>query len=415
MQFLKIFTNYKLFEIFVLGVISGMPLAIIFSTIGAWLKESGIALEVITTFAIARLSYSLKFLWAPIVDYFKVPILGRLGHRKSWLILCSIANLVILFLMSSISSPVESLSFLYFLAIALGMFAATFDISVDAFRIETFDANTQGVAAANVVLGYRIGMLITGGVALEIAHISNSWNKAFLFMSLVLSVLLIFLFTVREQQIIRDKISKLTFNTLKQLIITPFKDFLTKDAAVIILITIMLFKLGDAMLGVVSMPFYLELGYTKQQIAVVVKGLGLIATILGAYCGGFVNYAIGPFKGLILAGIIQALTNLAFIWLNHAEIGNIALFTAISMENFGAGMGSAALVAYLSILCNKKYSATQYALLSATASFFNNSITIYGGTLVKLLGWDNFFILTIILSLPSILLLFYLNKKVKIS
>lgn len=406
MNMLKIFKNYRLFEIFILGIISGMPLVILFSTLGAWLIEAGISLEVVTTFAIARLPYSLKFFWSPIVDYFKIPILNRIGHRKSWMLLCTLTISIILYIISKI--PLNgSLLIWYSLAISLGFFSATFDINFDAFRIELLEKEIQGVGAANAVLGYRIGMLITGAGALEIAHITGSWSETFLVMSIIFALAVVFIFFIKEPIIEREHVQNLTF------IINPFKDLLVRDKALIILLAIMFFKLGDAMLGVVSMPFYLQLGFSKHQIAVAVKIFGLIATLMGSYAGGFLIYKIGHFKGMVITGLLQSITNIAFVWLNHQGNDFNALLIALSIENFAGGMGTAALVAYLSILCNKKYSATQYALLSSTTSFFNDSVTIYGGTLVKYFGWDSFFMLTIILGFPSILLFSYLHKKLK--
>jgi len=410
MDIFKIFKDYRQFEIFILGMLSGMPLAIIFSTLAVWLADYNIPLEVITTFAIARLSYSAKFLWAPIVDYFTFPFLGRYGHRKSWMIFCASCMTLLLFLISRID-PSESLIFVYFIVISLGFFSATFDVSFDAFRIERFSGDLQGVSAANTVFGYRIGMLITGAWALYYAHITGSWPKTFMALSLIFASFVVFLFTIKEDTLVRDKIGNLKFVELKKMIVNPYKDFLIREGAFLILAAVILFKLGDAMLGVVSMPFYRELGYDKEQIALVIKGVGFAATIVGTYAGGFIIYRIGSYKGLIITGVIQSLTHIAFIWLNHQAVSNKALTIAITIENLGSGMGAAALVAYLSNLCNKKYSASQYALLSSLTSFFNNTVTVYGGSLVRSMGWDSYFYFTMILAIPGILLFVYLNKR----
>lgn len=410
MNIFRVLKDYKQFEIFILGMLSGMPLAIIFSTLSVWLADYNIPLEIITTFAIARLSYSAKFLWAPIVDFFKFPYLGKFGHRKSWMIFCASSMTIILFLMSRID-PITSLPKLYVLVITLGFFSATFDISFDAFRIERFSQNLQGVTAANTVFGYRMGMLITGAWALYYAHVTGSWSKTFMTLSFIFAGFVTFLIFVKEAIIERVEINKLTFGELKKMVVNPYKDFLIREGAILILLAVVLFKLGDAMLGVVSMPFYRELGYDKQQIAFVVKGVGLVATILGTYAGGFVIYKIGSYKGLVVTGIVQSITHLAFIWLNHQDVSNKALMVAITVENFGSGMGAAALVAYLSNLCNKKYSASQYALLSSLTSFFNNTVTVYGGSLVRAMGWDNYFYLTMVLAIPGIVLFMYLNKR----
>ena len=412
MNILKLFKDYRQFEIFILGIISGMPLSIVFSTISAWLTDEKIALEIITTFAVARMSYSLKFIWAPFVDYFKIPILHRLGQRKSWLITCSALIGIILFLMS-MSSPQQNLGIFYFLAILLGFVSATFDISVDAYRIEKFESELQGIATANSVFGYRLGCLITNALALQFAHYTGNWPQTFFAISMLYLFAVIFMFTLKEQKIVRNKIEKLSFETLAKLAINPFKDFLKKDSALIILLAVMLYKLGEAMLGVVCMPFYKEMGFNWSEVASGVKFYGLIATILGVYIGGFLVYKIGHVKALIFGGLLQSITHLTYIWLHHQGADYYSLVWAVGIENFAGGIGSSALITFLSILCNKKFAATQYALLSSSASFFNNSIIIYGGKLVKMMGWDNYFIFTIFLGMPGIILLIYLNNKFK--
>lgn len=409
-KYLKIFSDYKLFEVFILGIFSGMPLAVLYVSLMAWLKEDGIGLEVITTFAIARMAYSLKFLWSPFVDYFRVPILWHLGHRKGWLLLCSLLITMTLFAMSRVE-PHKSLSLLYFLTITLGFLSATFDINFDAFRIDKIPAEIQGIAAANTVFGYRMGMLIAGAGALEIAHVTSSWQRAFIVLSGIYAISLLILLVAKEPEVQRNNSKSFAVEDLKVAVINPFKDFLRRDFAIITLMAVVLYKLGDAMLGVVSMPFYLELGYDKHQIAMVTKLYGVVATILGTYAGGFLVYRMGQFKGMIISGIAQSVTNISFVWLNHQGGDINALFIAITIENFAGGMGTAALVAYLSLLCKKQYSATQYALLSSAASLCNNTITMYGGTLARSLGWDWFFALTIFLGFPGILILVYLNYR----
>ncbi len=406
----KILKDYRLFEILILGVVSGMPLAILYTSLIAWLKDYNIDIAIITTFAVARLSYSLKVFWSPIVDYFKIPGLGKFGHRKSWLIVCCSLISLVLLAMSTVE-PNNSLKSLYFLTICLGFLSATFDIAVDAFRIDKFDETMQAVASATAVLGYRIGMLITGAGALYCAEVTNDWSFTFIAMGIIFAVSVLFILTVKEQNLERDVINIFLLVSIISSVFKPFKEFFIRQYAVIILLAVIFFKLGDAMLGVVAMPFYMELGYTKGQIALITKFYGLFATLAGSFAGGIVVYRLGIFRGLIITGVIQSLTHIAFIWLNHQPASNEALLIAITIENFAGAMGSTALVGYISYLCNKKYSASQYALLSSGASLFNNTITSSGGILVKMLGWDNFFIFTIILALPGLMILFYLNKK----
>ncbi|MGX6959809.1 MAG: AmpG family muropeptide MFS transporter [Rickettsia endosymbiont of Pentastiridius leporinus] len=410
----KIFKDYRLFEIFILGMVSGMPLAIIFSTLSVWLKESGVDIAVITTFAVARLSYSLKVFWSPLIDNFKVPFLSKWGHRKGWLILCSGLMALVLIAMGN-QNPTTSLTALYFLTIVLGFLSSTFDIAVDALRIDKFEQETQSVASATAVFGYRIGMLITGAGALYFADITgDNWQLTFFVIGMIFAVSSVFIITVKEKEVIREKINISSIASWIHAVISPFKDFFKREFAVTILLAVIFFKLGDAMLGAVASPFYIELGYSKSEIAIIVKVYGLAATLIGGFAGGIVMYKLGSFKGLIITGIAQSLTHIAFIWLNHQPPSFEALLVAISIENFAAAMGTTALIGYISNLCNKKYSATQYALLSSSSSLCNNTVTIYAGKLVNMLGWDGFFIFTIILALPALFVLMYLNKKIKL-
>lgn len=404
----KIFTDYRQFQIFILGIYSGMPLVVLYSTLFAWLKEANIDIAIITTFAIARMSYSLKFLWAPIVDQVRIPLLGKIGHRKSWMVVCAAIIAVILYIIAQ-SDPNKSISTLYFLTIALGVASATFDIVYDAYRIEKLEYDVQALGAANAVFGYRIGCLLAGAGAFYFADLYG-WHATFIALSILYVVGILYILTTHEAEIIREKFSALSLHSWKVMTIDPFKDFFQRDKAIIILLAVIFYKLGDAMLGVVATPFYLELGFTKSQIASVVKVFGFGATILGTYLGGYLMYRVSNFKGLIIAGIAQSITNASFIWLNHMGNDTNALMIAISIENIAAGVGTAALVGYLSNLCNKQYSATQYALLSSASGLFSHTIVVYGGTLVKALGWDMYFLMTILLAVPGLMMLWYLNK-----
>lgn len=443
----KIFTK-KFFEIFLISIVSGMPFSIIITAITAFLKDIEISLNVITSFVIARIFYSLKPLWSPFVEFVSIPILYKIGHRKSWMIVTCFSQVIILLIISELSPIVMStqgnnmeisgglnilhlknnpfsIKGLKYLAIILGFLSATFDISCDAFRIEKLNINEQSIGAACNVFGYRIGILITGSGSLFLAQ-NYGWPNTFLFFSILFFISTILIFFLQENHINRpllDKIEKIKSsqkgnNLLEQykkiipIVLNPFKDFFKKDKIIFLLSLIMLFKLGEAMLAVVALPFYMEIGFSKLEIASVVKIYGVIATIIGSYVGGVLIYKLGYFNGLMLTAAFQAITNTIFIWLHHNyTIGINALLVTISMENMGTGAGSSALVAYMSRLCNKKYSAAQFALLSSIATFFNNSITIFGGVLVEKMGWDMFFIFTVILCLPAIIILIYLHKK----
>ncbi len=409
MNILKIFTDYRQFHIFILGAFSGIPLMIIYSTLSAWLTDEKVDLAVITSFAISRIFYSLKFLWAPIVDQIKIPLLHRIGHRKSWMVLSTIILAFILFFMSSLN-PSESIYELYILTIILGATSPTFDIVFDAFRIECLEPKFQAIGAANAVFGYRIGCLIAGAGAFYFADLYG-WHDTFFMLAGLYVFASIYILSVKEDFVKREDFKFLSFHSWKHMTFDPFADFFKKNGALLILSAIIFFKLGDAMLGVVATPFYLKLGFSKTEIASVSKIFGLVSTILGTYIGGYLIYRLGYFKGLIVTGIAQSITNVSFIWLNHMGHDINAFMIAIAIENIASGMGTVALVGYLSMLCNKQFSATQYALLSSASGLFSHSIVAYGGSLVKILDWDLYFLMTIILAIPGILMLVILKNK----
>ncbi|PCJ25109.1 MAG: MFS transporter [Rickettsiales bacterium] len=409
MNLQKIFADRKQRQIFILGIYSGMPLSIIYSTLPGWIKGAGVDIAIITTLALARIFYSLKFLWAPFVDQIRLPILHKLGRRKSWMCLMSGIIAFIIFSYSRLS-PEESFSEIYILTLALGFCSATLDIAIDAFRIDTIKKEQQAIAAANAVFGYRVGMLVSNaGVFFMIED--YGWEVAFMMVSSLYVAGLFFMMTLKEPKIEQEEFNILTAHSWKVMTINPFMDFLQRKGAVLILLAVVFYKLGDAMLGVVATPFYLELGFSYKEIAAIAKVFGLIATLSGAYIGGFVMYRFGSFKGLIIGAIAQSITNLSFIWLNHMGHDTSALMVTIVIENIASGMGDAALVGYLSHLCNKQYSATQYALLSSASGLFSHSIVTFGGTMVKAMGWNMYFLMTVFLAIPGIVLLLYLNKK----
>ena len=409
MSVLKIFTDYRHLQIFVLAIFSAMPLGILYRVISAWLTEEQIALAVITTFSISKIFYSLKFLWAPIIDQIRIPILGKIGHRKSWMILCAGALAFILFLMSKLD-PKNSLAELYVLVIALGLLSATFDIIFDAFRIDILEKEMQAIGAANTIFGYRIGLIIISSGAFYFSELYG-WTKVFSIISLSYCAVIFYIFSLSEPVIARDKFDAFSLHSWKVMTLDPFIDFFKREGAIAILLAIIFFKLGDAMLGVVAMPFYLELGFTKSEIGFVSGTFGVFATIVGTYLGGYIMYCMGSFRGMIITAIAQSVTNASFIWLNHMGHDINAFMVAIAIENVAGGMGGGALVGYLSVLCNKKFSATQYALFSSASGLFSHTIVIYGGSIVELVGWDLYFFGTIILGIPGILILTYLKNK----
>jgi len=406
---LGIFTNYALFEIFILGILSGLPFSILYTSLVMMMKDLGVPLAMVTGLAIARIPYSLKFLWAPFIDGVRIPFLEKLGRRKSWMIVVTALKILVLWFIIEVAS-VESYRTVQMLAILFGFLAATYDIAYDAWRIERVGPEMQAINAAIAVFGYRMGALITAGGVLYLVGVTGSWNKTLMIIIGLFFIGMLFILTVPDKGL--DQAKKTSFN-IKENVIEPFKDFLGRPMAISILITIVLYKAGEAMLGFVSTPFYQDLGFSKQEIASVVKVFGVVATTLGTIAGGLVSYRLGAIRGLLVCGIVQMISNLTFIWLNAQGPQLHALFVTVAVDNFTGGMGAAALVGYLGMLCNRQYTATQYALLSSATTLVNNTLTAYSGSLVEYLGWNQFFIFTVILSLPALAMLLYLGRRLE--
>lgn len=414
-SFMRVVTSRDLMAIFTLGIISGMPFAIFLVAITAWLKDMSVDLALITSLAIARIPYSFKWLWAPLMDRLQIPLLHHLGRRRSWMAVTLTLHAIVLFALSNIASPGENFSVIFVLASCAGFLAASYDIAYDAYRIECLTEEQQALGAATAVFGYRVGMLSISAGALAMADI-YAWSVVFKVISACFAIVVFLLFTaVRETfeySYVAAK-SKSFMVVLQEYVINPFRDILKRDYAIVILLMIVSYKAGEAMLGFLSLPFYMELGFTKTQIAAYSKLYGFFATTFGTFLGGYVILALGSFRGLFVCGLAQMATNLMFIWLNKMGNDTTALFTVICFDNIAGGMGTAAIVGYLSAFCNKQYTATQYALLSSTSTLVTNTITVYGGGIVNNYGWDNFFILTFLMGIPSLILLLWLHNRTK--
>ena len=405
---IKILTDYKQFQIFILGIFSGIPLFVIYTTLAAWMSQKGVDISIIASLAAARMFYSFKVFWAPFVDNIKIPLLHKLGRRKSWMYILFFIISCIMFCYNFLD-PDISISKIFWLTIVLGFTSATLDIVIDAYRIDNIEKEQLSIASANAVLGWRIGGLIAGVGAFYIASY-YSWSAVFLLFAIIYLIGLVFVFTLKEEKVEAENIRQFSIDFWKKAILEPFIDFFKKEKSMLILLAIIFYKLGDAFLGVIATPFYIKLGFTLLEIAVISKLYGVVATVCGAYLGGVIMYRYGNLKGLIICGIAQSITNLAYIWLNHCGHDNSALIITITVENIASGMGDAALVGYLGYLCNKHFSATQYALLSGASGLFSHTIVAFGGIIVNAIGWDVYFLMTVFLSLPGILMLVILKK-----
>lgn len=395
-----------------LGFASGLPILLVFSTLSARLLEAGLSLSEIGWFALAGSAYVFKFAWAPLLDGIKVPLLSSsLGRRRSWLILSQLAvGGAILGLGST--DPALNLGQAALWAVALAFASATQDIAADAYRIESLSADQQGMGAAAFVNGYRIGVLASGAGALIIAD-HWGWFQAYAVMAGFMGVGVLTTLLSPEAAMTAVTVHNQGFGQkIRESVVQPFMDFLTRPYAWIILLFIVLFQFGEGLLGLMANPFYLDIGFTKTEIGLVTKGWGLAMSLVGAFIGGWLTLKMGLLPALLTAGVLQASGNLAFAWLAWVGPDLSALTLTIAIENLTGAMAVAAFVGYLSGLTNQVYTATQYALLSAAAALGRKTFAVIGGEMAEAAGWVVYFGITALAAIPALLILVWLMRQV---
>jgi PAT family beta-lactamase induction signal transducer AmpG len=408
--FKRLLLDRNFFLMFVLAIVSGMPFAILVTAMSTWMTELGIALLSIGLFSSARTPYSLKYLWSPLIDHIRLPILHKyLGRRRSWMLFINLL-LVSMVCILAYTDPRSNLMLTWYAAFMICFFAATFDIVWDAFRIESLPEELQGIGSAVAVSGYRVGMLISSAGSMYFATYYG-WESTFLLLAglLLLGSVATLLMKEPSIQLENHVDSILSWKMCKQIFLDPLTDFFRRSDAVLILSIVILYKLGEAFLGAMLNPFYIQLGFTKPEIASITKLFGLLATLSGAYIGGLLMLKYSNLRTLLICGIGQMLSNLIFVWQNYMGHDIWALTVSISVENITGGMGNAALIGYMSNLCSKKYTATHYALLTSFAAVATSTLASSSGKFAEMMGWDMFFVFTTIISLPALLLIRFLT------
>lgn len=384
--------------ILVLGFSSGLPLYLTSRTLQAWMTVAGVNLTAIGLFSLVSLPYSLKFLWSPLIDRFRLPFLGR---RKGWLITTQVALAASIAAMV-LGRPTQALRLLALNTIAIAFFSATQDITIDAYAADICGPAEIGAGSSTKVLGYRIAMIATGGGALIVADFV-SWPVVYSVFGLVMLLLALFSARIPEPAF-RD----MPPSTISDAVHLPLSDFflrLGKTRGACILAFILLYRLGEVMIDRMTTPFLLQLGFTQTDLGIVQGGVGLGAVIAGVLAGGAIMSRIGLNRSLWFFGILQGGSSLAYLAL--AETGrNLALMTAaISIEHFCAGLGTAALVGLLMALCNPRFSATQYALLSSLIAIGRDVLGAPCGAIAARTGWPLFFLLSVAAAMPALALL----------
>jgi len=408
-----IYFQPKFLTILALGFSGGVPLALTASTLFVWMRESGVDLTTIGIFAALGTPYTIKFLWSPLVDHLPLPVLGKLfGRRRSWL-LFSQGLLIAAIIALGFSSPDINPGMAALMAFGVAFFSATQDIVIDAFRIEKLKPNEQAAGAASYVYGYRIGMLASGAGALYLAS-SYSWSVTYIAMAgliLVGSVATLFSKEPEASGVAaKNGRPKNVVAWLQKAVIDPFGDFLTRKGWLAILLFITLFKLGDALVGTMTNPFLIDLGFSKIEIANVAKVFGFGATLGGLALGGILLAKVSLFRALLISFGVQIISTTMFVIQAYAGHNIEMLAVTIAAENLASGMGTAVFIAYLSILCNIRYTATQYALFSSLFAISRTLLSTGSGALAELYGWPSFFIITMAAAVPGLILLFMLRK-----
>ena len=390
-----------------LGISSGFPFAMIASTLTTRLAEAGIDKKAVTAFGLTLIIYNLKFLWAPLVDRGRVPVLANLiGQRRAWLLVIGLGVMAAVIWLGQ-ADPVNDLPMVIAAALTVAFMGASYDIVIDAFRIESLSPEQLGVGSGMSQYGWRIGSAAAGGLALVIAARAG-WNTAYLAASLfALPAILAGLMLGEPKNHRPPGESK----GIADAVIAPLADFFRRDGAILTLAFILLHKIGDTIANLSLRLLFNDLGFSKDDIAAWDVGLGFAATLVGIFVGGIVFKAFGLKRAVLLSLILMAISNLSFAGLAIIGHSNPALGAAMTFENFSSGIGGVAIVAYLSALCDLRFTATQFALLSAAASIVGRLFSAStAGALIEAMGYVNFYLLTTVLALPGILIFVYMMR-----
>jgi len=429
----RVYLRPQVLAMLFLGFAAGLPFLLVFSTLSAWLTESGLTRSAIGFFSWIGITYSIKVFWAPVVDRLPLPLLDRwLGRRRSWMLLAQCGIILGLVGMAG-TQPAEAVTMIALFALLVAFSSATQDVALDAYRIESIDRQYQGAMAAMYIGGYRLGLLVSGAGAFYLAEFWD-WPLAYLSMAGCMLVGVVTVLIVREPKVRGDVQTyareQRVINYLENsahlpdvwrkfagwfigAVICPFTDFFQRNGAMalIILLFISVFRISDITMGVMANPFYLDMGYSKIEIANVSKFFGFFMTIAGAAIGGIFVVRFGIMRPLLLGAVMVASTNLLFAMLAGMEPELIMLALVISADNLSGGLATSAFIAYLSSLTNSAYTATQYALFSSLMTLAPKILAGFSGMVVDAQGYVFFFTYAAVTGIPAILLVLYLMKQ----
>ena len=418
---LRVYAEPRVWIIFAFGIMSGFPWVLIGSVLSAWMQEAGVSRSEIGLFAAVFAAYSINFLWSPLVERLKIPLLFRLfGQRRSWLVLCATMIMILTAALSQVDLANE-LWTVALIAVLIAIFSATQDIAIDAFRIESFaahEARLQSAGAAMATAGWWTGYSGLGAIPFFLVNGTTlQWQDAYLFLSGILALQVLVVMLTREPA--RYSAVQLQFarwqEWLKASAVDPITEFFKRSGwklAVGMLAFIFLFKIGEAFLGRMSIVFYKEIGFTNEEIGLYPKLVTWWVTIIFAMLGSFVNLRMGIVRGLLTGGVAMAASNLMFAWIAVTGPSTQLLLATVLVDGFTSAWSTVAFVAFISMLCSRTFTATQYALLASLGNLGRTLLSSYSGIMVDWLegDWETFFIITALMVIPSLLILFALRK-----
>ncbi len=395
----KVFSG-RMLSMLLIGYSAGLPLLLIGSTLQAWMTDEGVDLTSIGLVSLLGMPYVLKFLWAPLLDRYKLPLFSR---RKGWIIFFQVM-IVVSILGLSFTDPKVDLFLVCVCAFLISFFSASQDIVLDAYRREILPDEELGLGSSLYVTGYRLAMLVSGALSLYLADLI-SWKSVYHWLAVFMLPSILFTFFAPKEN---DHIPHPP--SLKAAVFGPLKDFFSRRGAWVMLLFILLYKVGDSMASNMTTPFILDIGYSKTDIATVAKTFGMMATIIGGIIGGTMMLKLNMRWSLTFFGILQAVSTLGFSFLPSMPVSFLSLAFVIAFENLASGMGTAAYSAYMASLTNKQFTATQYALLSALMGVPRVILSSPTGWMAKQMGWELFFAVCTLIALPGLMLLIAVFK-----
>ena len=394
---------------FFLGVSSGFPFALLAATLTTRLAQDGIEKSTVTAFTLAFLVYNFKWLWAWIIDSVRLPVIGRLGMRVSWMLVIGLV-VIAATINLAIADPKQDIVWVAVSAVMLGAAGATFDIIIDAYRIETLKPYQLGVGSGMSQYGWRIGAASAGALALVVAARSD-WTMAYAVCSIFALPAMLTALILGEPPRHKVQAERTSISDKARAIADPSIEFIKRNGAWLVLLFILVHKIGDTLANLTFRLLFDDLGYTNDEIAIYDIGVGFWALIIGVFVGGIIYAKLGLKRSVLIALILMAISNVSFAWLAAVGHSNLGMAAAIGFENFASGYGGVVVVAYFSALCDLRFTAAQYALISAGASIVGRLLTgTTAGSLIEAMGYVNFYLMTTVLAFPGIILFWWMMR-----